>query len=402
MHHFLRPAKRVSKPRWKHALSERVTELPTSEFETIMRVAKEDASVISLGPGEPDFDAPKPVVNATIKALQEGKTHYSSIPGIPALRELIARKLKKENHISLDDPMNQICVTAGSTEALLMGLMTVVDAGEEVLIPNPAFLAYEPMVDLVTGDPVSYKLSDKDGFQIHPEEMEDKITNKTKAIILNTPSNPTGTVLKKKVLEEIADIAVEHDLIVFSDEAYEKFCFGKGKHVSMASLNGLGDHVLTFHSFSKSYAMPGFRLGYVAGHPELVHKMSQIHIYTSLAASTANQYGAMAALQLNKSHVEKMKTSYDERRKLTLKLLKDTPTLHVEVEPEGAFYIFPRIVSNKQSSSEFVHSMLKKAKVLMVPGNEFGKYGEGFVRISYATGKERINEAFERLRNAGF
>lgn len=402
MHHFLSPTKRISKSRWGHILSERVQELPDSEFENIMRIAKEDKSVISLGPGEPDFDAPAPVINATVRALQEGKTHYASIPGLPALREKIARKLKKENHITLDDPMNEICVTAGSTEALLMGLLTVVDAGEEVLVPNPAFLAYTPMVDLVTGEPVSYKLSDKDGFQIHPEEMNGKITKKTRAIILNTPSNPTGTVLKKKVLEEIADIAVENDLIVFSDEAYEKFCFGKGKHVSMASLNGLHDHVLTFHSFSKSYAMPGFRLGYVAGHHELVKKMSQIHIYTSLAASTANQYGAMAALDMNKTNVERMKKSYDERRKLTLKLLKDTPSLHVEVEPEGAFYVFPRITSTKQNSSQFVHTLLKKARVLMVPGNEFGKHGEGFVRISYATGKDKIKEAFERLQHAGF
>lgn len=401
MNHSLSPKKRISKSRWGHIISERVRELPDSEFEEIMKVAKEDKSVISLGPGEPDFDAPQPVINATINALKEGKTHYASIPGLPTLREMIARKLRKENHIHLDDPLNEVCVTAGSTEALLMGLLSVVDAGEEVLTPNPAFLAYTPMVDMVTGSPISYKLSDKDGFQIHPEELEEKITNKTRAIILNTPSNPTGSVLSKKVLEEIADIAVEHDLIVFSDEAYEKFCFGKSKHVSMASLNGLHDHVLTFQSFSKSYAMPGFRLGYVAGHHELVHKMSQIHIYTSLAASTANQYGAMAALEMNKKYVEKMKRSYDERRKLTLRLLKETPTLHVEKDPEGAFYVFPRI-TNKMKSNAFAHTMLKKARVLMVPGNEFGTNGEGFVRISYATGKDKIKEAFERLRNAGF
>jgi aminotransferase len=401
MHHFLSPKKNISKSRWGHIISERVSELPDSEFEQIMKIAKEDKSVISLGPGEPDFNAPQPVINATIKALKEGKTHYASIPGIPLLREMIARKLKKENHIYLDDPMNEICVTAGSTEALLMGLLSVVDAGEEVLTPNPAFLAYTPMVDMVTGEPVPYKLSDKDGFQIHPEELEEKITKKTRAIIINTPSNPTGSVLSKKVLEEIADIAIEHELIVFSDEAYEKFCFGKSKHVSMASLNGLRDHVLTFHSFSKSYAMPGFRLGYVAGHHELVRKMSQIHIFTSLAASTANQYGAMAALEMNPKYVQRMKKSYDERRKLTLNLLKDTPTLHVEKEPEGAFYVFPRI-TRKMKSNAFAHSMLKKARVLMVPGNEFGTNGEGFVRISYATGKDKIKEAFERLRNAGF
>ncbi len=401
MHHFVAKTKRVSKHRWEHILSERVRELPDSEFEEIMKVAKEDKEVISLGPGEPDFDSPLPVIRATQEALEEGKTHYSSIPGIPQLREAIAHKLKKENKIELDDSMNEVCVTAGSTEALLMGLMTVVDAGEEVLVPNPAFLAYTPMVDLVTGNPISYNLSSKDGFQIHPEEIKEKITNKTRAIILNSPSNPTGTVLSKKVLEEIADIAVENELIVFSDEAYEKFCFGKAKHHSMAALNGMHDYVLTFHSFSKTFAMPGFRIGYAAGHHELLHTMSKIHIYTSLAAATPNQYGALEALRMKKTYVEKMRKSYDERRQLVLKLMKNMSTLRVEIEPEGAFYVFPRITNGKKSI-EYVHSMLKKAKVLVVPGNEFGKKGEGFVRISYATSKQQIREAFERLEKAGF
>ena len=390
-----------AKPRWSHILSERVGELPHSEFEEIMKIAKEDDEVISLGPGEPDYDAPQPVIKATIDALRGGKTHYSSIPGLPELREAIAKKLKKENKIELNDPLHEVCVTAGSTEGLLMGLMTIVDAGEEVLVPNPSFLAYTPMVDLVTGSAVPYALSHGDGFQIHPEELQEKITNKTRAIILNSPSNPTGTVLSTKILEEIADIAVENELIVLSDEAYEKFVFGKSRHISMASLNGMQDHVLTFQSFSKSYAMPGFRIGYVAGHPELVHILSKIHIYTSLAAATPNQYGAIAALEMKKSYVERMRKSYDERRKLVLKRMKNLDTLHVEVNPEGAFYVFPKIMNGK-GSTEYAHSVLRKAKVLMVPGNEFGKKGEGFMRISYATSKEKIKEAFERLERAGF
>lgn len=393
--------KRNPKTRWSHALSERVRELPRTEFTEIMRVAKEQPGVVSLGPGEPDFDAPKPVINATIRALQEGKTHYSAIPGLKELREAIARKLARENKIRLEDPDEEVIVTAGSSEALLMGLLTLVDAGEEVLVPNPSFLAYTPMVDLVTGSSVPVKLSARDGFQLHPDEIEEKITEKTKVLIINTPSNPTGTVLSKNVLEKIADIAVEHELIVFSDEAYEKFVFGNSKHVSMASLNGMHEHVLTFHSFSKSFAMPGFRIGYAAGHRDLIKEMSKIHIYTTLAASTANQYGALAALQMNKSHVEKMRRSYDARRQLTLKGVSTLNTLHVDVEPEGAFYVFPRITNGKKSI-EYVHSALRKSNVLMVPGNEFGKHGEGFVRMSYATGKEPIKEAFERLRAKGF
>ncbi|MFH0969978.1 MAG: pyridoxal phosphate-dependent aminotransferase [Candidatus Diapherotrites archaeon] len=397
----MKHTKRVTKTRWGHIISERVQELPTSEFEEIMKIAKENPSVISLGPGEPDFNSPQPVITATQKALGEGKTHYASIPGIPELREAIAKKLKKENKIRLEDPLHEVCVTAGSTEGLLMGLLSVVDAGEEVLVPNPSFLAYTPMVDLVTGNPTPYNLTDQDGFQIHPEEIEDKITNKTKAIILNTPSNPTGTVLSKKVLEEIADIAVEHELIVLADEAYEKFCFGNAKHHSIGALNGMHDYVLTFQSFSKTFAMPGFRIGYVAGHHELINKMSQIHIYTSLTTSTANQYGALKALELNKTYVEKMRKSYDTRRKLVLERIQELKTLHVEVKPEGAFYVFPRITT-RERSTDYTHRMLKKAKVLMVPGNEFGTKGEGFVRISYATSTQKINEAFERLEKTGF
>ncbi|MDP2666317.1 MAG: pyridoxal phosphate-dependent aminotransferase [Candidatus Diapherotrites archaeon] len=394
-------SRRIPKTRWGHILSERVANLPESEFESIMGIAKERPDIISLGPGEPDFSSPTPVIRATQEALQKGQTHYSAIPGLKELREAISRKLKKENHIFLEDPENEVCVTAGSTEGLLLGLMSIVDVGEEVLVPDPGFLAYTPMVDLVTGNALPYRLKDEDGFQIHPEELEAQITNKTRTIILNSPSNPTGTVLKRKVLEEIADIAVEHELIIFSDEAYEKLVFGKGKHVSMAALEGMHDHVLTFQSFSKSFAMPGFRIGYVAGHHELVRKIGQIHVYTSLTASTANQYGALKALSLGKKYVERMRTSYDQRRKLVLKHVNEMKTLHVEVEPEGAFYVFPRITT-KQKSRDYAHALVKKAKVLMVPGNEFGRGGEGFMRISYATSTQQINEAFERMKKAGF
>jgi aminotransferase len=389
------------KPRWKHILSERVTELPYSEFEEIMRLAKEDPSVISLGPGEPDFNSPKPVVNATKKALDEGKTHYSSIGGLPALKEAIGKKLKKENKIPVNDSQKEIVITSGSTEALLLGLMSMVDAGEEVIVPNPSFLAYTPMVDLVTGFAVPLNLNHKDGFQIHAEEIKKLITNKTRCMIINTPANPTGTVLKKKFMEEIADVAVEHDLIIFSDEAYEKLVFGKGKHISFASLNGMFDHILTFQSFSKSYAMPGFRIGYASGHKELIHEMSKIHIYTSLTAGTSSQYGAIKALSLNQSYVEKMRKSYSKRRNLCLKLIKELETLEVKVAPEGAFYLFPRITTS-QKSTDYVHEVLKEAKVVLVPGTEFGKNGEGFIRISYATSTKQINEAFKRMKEAGF
>ena len=393
--------KKISTARWKHILSERVQQLPASEFDQILRISKENKNVISLGPGEPDFDAPKPVIDFTAKMLEAGKTHYSSTSGLAELKEAIAKKLAKDNHVHVEDPQTEICVTAGSTEGLILGLMTIVDPGEEVFVPNPGFLAYTPMVDLVTGFAIQLPLVDTDGFQLHPEIIAEKCTEKTRALILNTPSNPTGTVIKKKVLEEIADIIVEKDLIVLSDEAYEKFVFGKEKHVSFASLNGMFDHTLTLQTMSKSYAMPGYRIGYVAGHHELIAEINRIHIYTSLAPSTANQYGALKALQLPPSYVEKMRKSYAERRDLMLKLIHKTPSLHLEKEPEGAFYMFPRITEGK-TSQQYAHDVLNRAQVLVVPGNEFGSKGQGFVRMSYATQKEKIQAAFERMWEKGF
>ena len=352
-------------------------------------------------PYDPDFDAPKPVVEFTAKMLQEGKTHYSSTSGIAELKEAIAHKLAKENNVHVEDAQREICVTAGSTEGLLLSLMTIVDPGEEVMVPNPGFLAYTPMVDLVTGFAVQLPLTDADGFQLHAEMIKEKCTEKTRALILNTPSNPTGTVMKKKALEEIADIVVENELIVLSDEAYEKFVFEKEKHVSFASLNGMHEYTLTLQTMSKSFAMPGYRIGYIAGHHELIKEIDRIHLYTSLAPSTANQYGALKALQLPSSYVEKMKESYAQRRELMLHYLQKTPSLHLEVAPEGAFYMFPRINIPK-TSQEYCHSLLNEAKVLVVPGNEFGSKGQGFVRMSYATDKEKIKEAFERMWDAGF
>jgi aminotransferase len=378
-------------------LSKRIKELPKSNFPAILKIAEEDKTVISLGPGEPDFNAPKAVKQALKKAVDKNLTHYSPTSGRRELLEAIAKKLRKENKIKVENPSSEIIATAGSTEAIMMGIMAIVDVGEELLIPNPGFLTYKPTVELIEGSPISYNLSDSDGFQIHAEEIAKLCTEKTQGIIINSPSNPTGTVLKRNVLEEIADLAVEKNLLVISDEAYEHLVYNPAKHLSIASLNGMQKQVLTLLSFSKSFAMPGFRLGYAVGHEELVKAMQKFHLYTSLSPNTMSQVAGVAALQKCGKDTERMQKEYAKRRKVILQGLREVEGLEVEVEPEGAFYVFPKI-TNGMNSSQAAEFLLKKAKVLGVPGNEFGTQGEGFLRFSYATALPKIKVAMERMQ----
>jgi len=381
----------------EHEISERYFQLPSSEFAEIMRIAEEEKDVISLGPGEPDFTTPKHIIEFAKKKLDEGYTHYSPPQGRKEVREAIAKKLKKENKIDVDP--DEIIITCGSQEALLLATMSLVDPGEKVIVPNPGFLAYIPMVETVTGVPVSLPLLEEEGFELNPDRVKELIDKRTRVIIINTPSNPTGRIIKKKTLEELADIVVEYNLVVFSDEAYEKFIYGNNKHVSIASLNGMKDYVITFHSFSKTYAMPGWRVGYAAGPKDIIESMTRIHIYSSVCCPTISQLAAMKALEGDQSCVEEMRKEYDRRRKLIVKRLNEIPHFKC-LEPEGAFYAFPNIKGLKMRSTEASRFLIEKAKVLTVPGSEFGKYGEGYLRLSYATSYEKIEEAMDRIEEA--
>jgi aminotransferase len=381
----------------ERGISERFFELPSSEFAEIMKIAEEDKTVISLGPGEPDFTTPKHIIQFAKKKLDEGYTHYSSPQGRIDLREAIAKKLRKENKI--DVTANEIIVTCGSQEALFLATLALVDPGEKIIVPNPGFLAYIPMVESVTGTQTSIPLLEEDGFEIDPEKVEELIDNRTQALLINTPNNPTGRILKKKTLEELADVVVEYDLKVFSDEAYEKFVYDDNKHISMGSLNGMKEYVITFQSFSKTYAMPGWRVGYAAGPEEIIQSMTRLHLYCGLCSPTLSQLAALEALRGSQKCVEKMRKEYDKRRKLITKRLKEIPNITC-LNPEGAFYAFPNIKSFSMSSMKFADFLLKKAKVLVVPGTEFGKYGEGYIRLSYATAYEKIEEALNRIEDA--
>jgi aminotransferase len=379
-------------------IAERYEELPVSTIGNLLRIAAESREIISLGPGEPDFDSPSHIIRAAKGYLDRRYTHYSPPGGRSEFKEAIIRKLKKENGISAEP--DNIVVTTGSTEAILLSLMCTVDPGEGVLITDPGFLAYKPTVEVLNGMPLCVPLYEKENFEINVDRMEEVIIpEKARALIINTPSNPTGTVFSRKTLEEIADFAIEHGLLLISDEAYEKLVYDDARHISIGSLNGMEKHVMTLHSFSKTYAMPGFRIGYAAGPEEVVKAMTKLHIFTSLCAPTISQVTAMEALKGSQSCIGKMRREYDRRRKMMVKRLNEIPGFCC-LNPKGAFYAFPNVKSFGMKSLTLSEWLLKNAKVAVLPGTEFGKFGEGYIRLSYATSYELIGKALNRIEGA--
>ncbi|MBS3055322.1 MAG: pyridoxal phosphate-dependent aminotransferase [Candidatus Aenigmarchaeota archaeon] len=379
----------------RRVIAEREEELPTSEFVKIVKIAEERHDVISLGPGEPDFDTPKNIIKVAKKKLDQGFTHYTPIGGRSDTKKAIAKKLKKENKIDVN-PESQVIVTVGAKEAILLSLMSLVDPGEAVLIPDPGYLPYRSMADTITVEPLSVRLKMEDGFEYDIDEVKKVIEPKrTKAMILNSPSNPTGTVFTKKKLEEIADFAIDNSLVVISDEAYEKFVYDGSKHISIGSLNGMHNHVVSIFSFSKSYAMPGFRIGYACGPRDIIQAMTRLKMGTTLSTPTISQLAAIEALKGPQESVKRMVKEYDRRRRFMWRSLNE---MGMEcLKPKGAFYMFPKIPRGRHNSTTFAHSLLHKTKVLVVPGTEFGKYGEGFVRMSYATSYQKIVKAMGRI-----
>ncbi len=377
----------------KH-ISERETQLPDAVIGEMLKIASENKSIISMGAGQPDFTTPKPILDYAKKVIYKSSA-YSNPQGVLELRKAIANKLIKENKIKTNE--DNIIVTAGSQEALFVSLLCTIDPGEHVIIPNPGYLAYVPAVELLNGSISYVKLLEEDSFEIDPEKIKEVIDKKkTKVLILNTPANPTGNVLSKKTLEKIADIAIENDIYIFSDETYEKLVYDK-KHISIGSLNGMSDYVLTIQTFSKSYAMCGFRLGYANGPKELIDAMVKSSHYITLCAPHISQLLGVKALQISNKYVEKMRLEYDKRRMYIVsrlnKLGLKTST------PYGAFYAFANIKHLSNNSFNFSKELLNKAKVAVIPGTEFGIYGEGYIRFSYATNLKLIKEGLDRIEN---
>ncbi|ASA77392.1 pyridoxal phosphate-dependent aminotransferase [Thermococcus sp. 5-4] len=378
------------------ALSDRLELVNPSEIRKLFDLAQGVEGLISLGIGEPDFDTPEHIKEYAKEALDKGMTHYGPNAGLMMLREALAWKLKEQNDIEVD-PKTQVMVTVGANQAFLMGFAAFLKDGEEVLIPSPMFVSYAPTVLLAGGKPVEVPTYEENEFRLSVDDLEKHVTDKTRAIIINSPNNPTGAVLTKKDLEEIADFAVEHDLIVFSDEVYEHFVYDGVKNHSIASLDGMFERTLTINGFSKTFAMTGWRLGFVAAPEWIIERMTRFQMYNSTCPVTFAQYAAAKALKDERSWraVEEMRKEYDRRRHLVWKRLNEMglPT----VKPKGAFYIFPRVRDTGLTSKEFSELMLLEAKVAVVPGSAFGSAGEGYIRISYATAYEQLEEAMDRM-----
>lgn len=374
-------------------VADRIGMVPPSGIRKFFDIAATMDDVISLGIGEPDFTSPVAVVQAGIQSLQHGETHYTSNNGLIELREAISRYINGLYGIEYD-PANEILVAVGVSEAMYLAVTATINPGDEVIIPEPCFVSYMPEVVFAGGVPVMVPTYFEQEFQVTAADIEAAITPRTKAILLGYPNNPTGAVLSRERLNEIAKIAEKHDLLVISDEIYDRLVYGV-PHTQFATLPGMRERTIILSGFSKSHAMTGWRIGYVAAPTELINAMRRIHQYTIMSAPTVAQYAALKALECE-DEVKAMVAEYDRRRKLLVGGLNE---LGLDCfEPRGAFYAFPRITASGMDENAFSEKLLYEEKVAVVPGSAFGGSGEGFVRACYATSYEKIEEALERMR----
>ncbi len=376
-------------------VSKLVRDVPYSGIRRFFEIVAKSKDVVSLGVGEPDFPTPEPMKQAGERAILGDESGYTSNWGLLELREKIAGKLRRENGLSME-PGNQILVTTGTSEALDLACRAILDPGDEVIVPEPSYVAYKPCVWFAHGRPVPVASSEDDGFRVRARDVEAALTKRTKAIIVASPNNPTGGVLRKSDLEEIAALAEEHDLTVISDELYEYLVYDDARHHSIASLPGMADRTVTINGWSKGYAFTGWRLGYAAGPAETVEAMMKIHQYTMLSAPTVAQHAALEFDRCGK-HVKEMVREYDSRRRLLVSGLNELPGVSC-ITPKGAFYAFPNVKGTGLTSEAYAARLLAEANVAVVPGSTFGDSGEGYVRCSYSVSEETIREALERMR----
>ena len=377
----------------KYILSKTVENIKPSGIRKFFDIVSEMKDAISLGVGEPDFETPWHIRDEGIYALEKGRTFYTSNAGLKPLREEINNYLKRTQNISYD-PMKEILVTVGGSEAIDIGLRTLINTGDEVIIPQPSYVSYEPCAILAGAKPVIINLKAENKFRLTAKELEDAITDKTKVLILPYPNNPTGAIMEKKDLEEIAKVLKQHDIFVMSDEIYSELTY-EGKHVSIASLAGMQERTILINGFSKSYAMTGWRLGYACAPEPIIKQMTKIHQFAIMCAPTTSQYAAVEALKNGDDDVKMMRQSYNQRRRFLLKRFEE---MGLECfEPLGAFYVFPCIKEFSMTSEEFAMRFLEEEKVAVVPGTAFGESGEGFLRISYAYSLENLKTAIDRL-----
>ncbi|HNT74313.1 MAG TPA: pyridoxal phosphate-dependent aminotransferase [Anaerolineae bacterium] len=374
-------------------ISNRVRDIPPSGIRRFFDIAAMMKDVISLGIGEPDFDTPAPIVQAGIESLQRGGTHYTSNSGILELREALAQHFATRYGLTYD-PASQILVTVGVSEALYLAMAALLDPGDEIIFAEPCFVAYESTARLVDATPVPIPTTPETGFQLTAAAIEAAITPRTRALLLASPNNPTGAVISREHLLEIAALAEKHNLVVISDEIYDRLVYGV-EHTCFASLPGMAERTVTLQGFSKAYAMTGWRVGYMAGPEALIDEMRKVHQYLIMSAPTPSQWAALKALEVGEPFVQAMLAEYDRRRTLIVGGLNELGLTCVT--PHGAFYTFPSVAVTGMDDNAFAERLLEEEQIAVVPGRAFGASGAGFVRMSYATAYEKIEIALERM-----
>jgi len=366
--------------------------------EKVAELERKGLEIIHMEIGRPDFDTPSHIKEAAKKALDEGFVHYTASIGIPELREAIAEKLSRDNGMRID-PDRELIVTLGANEAVFLCMMGLLNPGDEVLVPEPMFVYYADWGEFAGAKTVSVPLREEENFRLRPEDIERCVTPKSRMLILNSPHNPTGTVLGMETLTGIAEVAKKYDLLVLSDEVYEKMVYDGAKHFSIASFPGMNDRTLTINGFSKAFSMTGWRLGYVVANPDLMSALLKVHQHAVVCPVSFAQKGAVAALTESQECVGEMVREFDRRRKLVMKRLSEMEGMKV-VRPQGAFYVFPSVKGLGKSSQEIADYLLEEARVAVVPGSAFGSSGEGYIRIAYSTSYHNLEEGLSRMKKA--
>ncbi len=379
----------------RNPIADKVAGIKPSGIRKFFDIVSEMKDAISLGVGEPDFDTPWHIRDEGIYSLEKGRTFYTSNAGLKELRQEISNYIKRKQGVFYE-PLKEVLITVGGSEAIDMGLRAMVNPGDEVLIPQPSYVSYEPCAILAGAKPVIINLKAENEFRLTAEELEEAITEKTKILILPFPNNPTGAIMERKDLEAIAEVILKHDLFVLSDEIYSELTY-KEKHVSIVEIPGMRERTILINGFSKAYAMTGWRLGYACGPELIIQQMTKLHQFAIMCAPTTSQYAAVEALKNGDDDVLEMRTAYNQRRRFLMNAFRE---MGLECfEPYGAFYVFPCIREFGMTSDEFATRFLEEEKVAVVPGTAFGDCGEGFLRISYAYSLENLKVAIGRLEH---
>lgn len=379
----------------RNPLAEKVVAIKPSGIRKFFDIAQEMKDAISLGVGEPDFDTPWHIRDEGIYSLEKGRTFYTSNAGLKELREEIARYLYRKQGIRYEEPLREILITVGGSEAIDIGFRAMINPGDEVLIPQPSFVSYLPCAVMAGAKPVIINLKAENEFRLTAQELEEAITERTKILVLPFPNNPTGAIMEREDLEAIAEVIQKHDIYVMSDEIYSELTY-KGKHVSIVQIPGMKERTVLINGFSKAFAMTGWRLGYACGPAPIIEQMTKIHQFAIMCAPTTSQYAAVEALKNGDEDVAEMCMAYNQRRRFLVHAFKE---MGLECfEPYGAFYIFPSIKEFGLTSDDFAMRFLKEEKVAVVPGTAFGDCGEGYLRISYAASLENLRIAMARLK----